>query len=52
MRLPLPDGGLGEARELAADGRQAQHLAVLADGLLLQLAHHAVPAHGLDSSTS
>ena len=52
MGLPLPGGGLGQAGELAADCRHAQRLAVLSDRLVLQVAHHAVPAHGADNSTS
>ncbi len=45
-------GRLGQARELGADGGHAQRLAVLADGLPLQIdsravrraAYHAAPA--------
>ena len=35
----------------AADRRQAQRLAVLPDGLVLQVAHHARPAQGLETSS-
>ena len=52
MGLALPCGFVGEACELAADRRQAQRLAVLPDGLVLQVAHHAVPAQGLDKSST
>jgi hypothetical protein len=49
MGLPLAHRRLGQTREPTADGGHTQHLAVLPDGLLLQLAHHAAPA---DSSAS
>jgi hypothetical protein len=32
--------------------RHAQRLAVLPNGLVLKLGHHAVPAHGADNSVS
>ena len=52
MGLPLADGGIRQASELAADRRHAQRLAVLPDGLVLEIGHHAVPAQEADSSTS
>jgi len=52
MGLPCPGSLVGQARELAADRRHAQRLAVLPDGLVLQVAHHAVPAQGLDKSST
>ena len=52
MRLAFARRGLGQACELAADRRHAQRLAVLADGLILQVTHHAVPAQAPLSSTS
>ena len=52
MGLALAAGRLGQTRELRADRRYPQRLAVLADGLVLQLGHHAVPAQGPDSSVS
>jgi hypothetical protein len=42
MRLSFPAGGFGQPGELRADRRHPQHLAVLADGLVLELGHHAV----------
>ena len=51
MGLTLSGGGLGQPGELAADGWHPQRLAVLADGLVLKLAHHAVPAHGVEMSS-
>src|SRR5918993_1144323 len=51
MGLLFPDGGLRQAAELAADRRQAQRLAVLPDGLVLQVAHHARPTQGLETSS-
>ena len=44
--LPLPHRGLGQAGELTADSRHAQRLTLLPDGLLLDVAHHAVPRMG------
>jgi hypothetical protein len=52
MGLSLARGGLGQPGKLAADRRHPQRLAVLADGLVLKLAHHAVPAQGPESSVS
>ncbi|WP_158805756.1 hypothetical protein [Acidisoma sp. L85] len=52
MGLPLAGGGLRQAYELPADRRHAQRLAVLADDLVLEVDHHAVPAHGPKSSKS
>ncbi len=51
MALPFPHRSLGQPGELAADGGHAQHPAVLTDGLLLEIAHHAIPAQE-DSSVS
>ena len=51
MRLSFPGGRVRQTGELGADRRHAQRLAVLADGLVLKLAHHAVPAHGVESSS-
>src|SRR4051794_18384786 len=50
--LSLTCGGIGQTSELRADGRHPQRLAVLTDGLVLKLGHHAVPAQGPDSSVS
>ena len=52
MALPLADGGIREASELAADRRHAQRLAMLPDRLVLEIGHQALPAQGPDSSTS
>jgi hypothetical protein len=52
MRLALACGRVRQSGELTADRRHPQHLAVLADGLVLEFAHHAVPAHGPESSVS
>ena len=52
MGLPRLARLLGELCELAADRRHAQRLAVLPDGLVLQVAHHAVPAQGLETSSA
>ena len=57
MGLPLAHSGIRQAGELAADRRHAQRLAMLPDGLILEIRHHAVPAQpldrrGPDSSTS
>ena len=49
---PLADGSVRQAGELAANRRHAQRLAMLPDGLVLEISHHAVPAQGPDSSTS
>jgi hypothetical protein len=52
MGLLLPHGSLRQAVELAADGRHAQRLAVLPDGLVLQVAHHAAPVQRLEGSSA
>jgi hypothetical protein len=52
MRLAFADGGVCQPRELAANRRHAQRLAMLSDGLVLQIGHHALPAQGPDNSTS
>ena len=52
MGLPFAGGGVRQPGELAADRRHAQRLAMLPDGLVLEVGHHAVPAQGPDSSTS
>ena len=51
MRLSLSGSGLGQPGELTADCRHPQRLAVLADSLVLEIAHHAVPAHGVERSS-
>ena len=51
MALLLPHRGLCQPGELAADRGHAQRFAMLADRLLLEIAHHAVPAQE-DSSVS
>ena len=50
--VSLTDGGLGQTRELAANGEHAQRLAVLPDDLALELAHQAMPAQGATSRAS
>ena len=51
MGLALPGRGLGQTGELAADRRHAQRLAVLANGLVLEIPHHAVPTQGVEISS-
>ena len=52
MGLVFSRGGIGQTGELRADRWHPQRLAVLTDGLILKLGHHAVPAQGPDSSVS
>ena len=52
MGLPCLGGFVRQAHELTADRRHAQCLAVLPNGLVLQVAHHAVPAQGLERSST
>jgi hypothetical protein len=52
MGLALAAGCFRQTSELRADRRYPQRLAVLADGLVLKLGHHAVPAQGPDNSVS
>jgi hypothetical protein len=51
MGLTLPSSGLGQPGELAADRRHAQRLAVLANGLVLEILHHALPTQGVEISS-
>jgi hypothetical protein len=51
MGLTLPGCGLGQPGELAADRRHAQRLAVLANGLVLEILHHALPTQGVEISS-
>ena len=51
MGLSLAGGGFGQPGKLTADRRHPQRLAVLADGLILEIGHHAVPAHGVPRSS-
>jgi hypothetical protein len=51
MGLSLSGGGLGQPGKLTADRRHPQRLAVLANGLVLETAHYAVPAHGVERSS-
>jgi hypothetical protein len=51
MGLTLPGRSLGQAGELAADRRHAQRLAVLANGLVLEILHYAVPRQGVEISS-
>jgi hypothetical protein len=52
MGLTLPGRGFGQPGELAADRRHAQRLAVLANGLVLEILHHAVPTQGVEISSA
>ena len=51
MRSSLSGSGLGQPGKLTADCRHPQRLAVLADSLVLEIAHYAVPAHGVEKSS-
>ena len=51
MGLTLPGSRLGQSGELAADRRHAQRLAVLANGLVLEILHHALPTQGVEISS-
>jgi hypothetical protein len=51
MGLPFPARGLGQPGELAADRRHAQRLAMLANGLVLEILHHAVPTQDVEISS-
>jgi hypothetical protein len=51
MGLTLSADSLGQPGKLAADRRYSQCLAVLADGLILKLAHQALPMQGVDTSS-
>ena len=42
---------IAQPGELAADRRHAQRLAVLANGLVLEIPHHAVPTQGVETSS-
>ena len=44
MGLPLAQSGIRQAGELAANRRHAQRLAILLDGLVLEISPNAVPA--------
>jgi hypothetical protein len=50
MGLTLAGSGLGQPGELAADRRHPQRLAVLTNGLVLEIVHYAVPAHGVETN--
>ena len=51
MGLSLSGGGPGQPGKLTADRRHPERLAVLADGLVLEIAHYAVPTHGVERSS-